>query len=387
MYGGRIVEAGPVEEVFRRPRHRYTQGLLAASDLTSDAGRRLLHDRRAPCRRAGEFPDGCVFRNRCDHATDECATRPLWTGSPTRPTGTPATTPLATRRLQCARPPTASGHPRREPGAAIYRRLARPRLRQAARRSSTRCTGVSFEVAAGERFGIVGESGCGKSTLLRLLGRTRPARRAGGCASRGRTVTGLPERQLRFLRAALQMVFQDPMGSLDPRMRVGDIVAEPLVAQRPPRHRAGARRRAARAGRPAPGRRPTATRTSSPAGSASASRSPARSRRRPAILLADEPVSALDVSVRAQVLNLIPDLVDELGAHARLRLPRPVRGAARLRPGRGHERRARSSRPGRREQVCDDPQHPYTQRLLRAVPTMRRALAGAGTADLLGDAS
>ena len=79
MYGGRIVEAGPVEEVFRRPRHRYTQGLIAASDLTSEAGRRLwtIPGSVPP---AGEFPDGCVFRNRCTFATDECAVRPAWTG-------------------------------------------------------------------------------------------------------------------------------------------------------------------------------------------------------------------------------------------------------------------------------------------------------------------
>jgi peptide/nickel transport system ATP-binding protein len=79
MYGGRIVEAGPVEEVFRRPRHRYTEGLIAASDLASADGRRL-RTIRGSVPAAGAFPDGCVFRNRCDFATDECAVRPAWTG-------------------------------------------------------------------------------------------------------------------------------------------------------------------------------------------------------------------------------------------------------------------------------------------------------------------
>ena len=98
-------------------------------------------------------------------------------------------------------------------------------------RSSTRCAGVSFEVRAGERFGIVGESGCGKSTLLRLLaGLDRPT--SGRVVVEGTDIAPLPERRLRFLRDRLQMVFQDPMSSLDPRMRVRDIVAEPLVAQR-----------------------------------------------------------------------------------------------------------------------------------------------------------
>ena len=79
MYGGRVVESGTVEEVFTRPRHRYTQGLVAASDLSfaSDGGR--LPTIRGSVPAAGHFPQGCVFRNRCDHATDTCATRPSWT--------------------------------------------------------------------------------------------------------------------------------------------------------------------------------------------------------------------------------------------------------------------------------------------------------------------
>jgi oligopeptide/dipeptide ABC transporter ATP-binding protein len=79
MYGGRVVESGPVGEVFTRPRHRYTQGLLAASDLEA-VGRRLpTIPGNVPS--AGQFPDGCVFRTRCRHATDVCSTSPAWTGS------------------------------------------------------------------------------------------------------------------------------------------------------------------------------------------------------------------------------------------------------------------------------------------------------------------
>ena len=114
MYGGRIVEAGPVEEVFRRPRHRYTQGLIAASDLTSEAGRRLwtIPGSVPP---AGEFPDGCVFRNRCTFATDECAVRPAWTG-PDPSGGMRATTrptPLAVSRFVLWTDP--KGRSEREP--------------------------------------------------------------------------------------------------------------------------------------------------------------------------------------------------------------------------------------------------------------------------------
>ncbi|MET8472294.1 ABC transporter ATP-binding protein [Streptomyces sp. NPDC006422] len=81
MYGGRIVESGPVREVFTRPRHRYTQGLIAASDLTAvdDRGRLATIAGSVPA--AGDFPEGCVFRNRCAKATDLCTTRPAWTGT------------------------------------------------------------------------------------------------------------------------------------------------------------------------------------------------------------------------------------------------------------------------------------------------------------------
>ncbi|TCO38115.1 oligopeptide/dipeptide ABC transporter ATP-binding protein [Kribbella antiqua] len=79
MYGGRVVESGPVEEVFTRPRHRYTEGLLAASDLETNERRLTTIPGNVPP--AGQFPSGCVFRNRCRHATDVCSTAPSWTGT------------------------------------------------------------------------------------------------------------------------------------------------------------------------------------------------------------------------------------------------------------------------------------------------------------------
>ena len=238
--------------------------------------------------------------------------------------------------------------------------------------------GVSFEVGAGERFGIVGESGCGKSTLLRLLaGLDRPT--SGRVVVEGTDIAPLRERQLRFLRDRLQVVFQDPMSSLDPRMRVRDIVAEPLVAQRhtAPEDRVTQLVREVGLPETAVHRYPHQF-SGGQRQRISIARALAPS---PDILLADEPVSALDVSVRAQVLNLISDLVDELEltlvfvSHDLSVVRHPVR------PCRRHERRRdRRDRVGRAG--VERPQHPYTRRLLAAVPTIERALAGETTAEL-----
>jgi peptide/nickel transport system ATP-binding protein len=241
--------------------------------------------------------------------------------------------------------------------------------------------GVSFDVERGERFGIVGESGCGKSTLMRLLAALdRPT--SGEIFVEGMEITGRREVDLGFLRSSLQLVFQDPMGSLDPRMRVRDIIAEPLVAQGVP----GQAKRVAElldaVGLPgeAADRFPHQF-SGGQRQRISIARALAPS---PSILLADEPVSALDVSVRAQVLNLIIDLVGDLGltlvfvSHDLSVVRHVCDRVAVMSDGEIVE-------TGPTQQIFDDPQHPYTQRLLRAAPSMRRALQGAGTSDLVGD--
>ncbi|WP_197094071.1 ATP-binding cassette domain-containing protein [Nonomuraea sp. SBT364] len=225
--------------------------------------------------------------------------------------------------------------------------------------------GVSLTVRKGERYGIVGESGSGKSTLLRLLcALDRPT--AGSIRFDGREIAGLPERRLRFLRQSLQIVFQDPMSSLDPRMRVRDLVAEPLVAlgepvgdrvtelldavglpasaagRYPHQFSGGQRQRIAIARALAP---------------------------RPEVLVADEPVSALDVSVRGQILNLLADLVDELGltlvfvSHDLSVVRHVCETVAVMNDGEIVE-------TGAVDDVWAEPRHAYTRTLLRAVPTL-----------------
>ena len=233
--------------------------------------------------------------------------------------------------------------------------------------------GVSFSIEAGETFGLVGESGSGKTTtgrcLLRLL---EPS--SGSCRFRGEDVFALPPDRLRALRRELQMVFQDPYASLNPRMRVGAIVEEGLVI-----HRIGT----------APERRERVRELFDLVGLDAAMRDryphelSGGQRQRiglaralalgPSFLIADEPVSALDVSIQAQIINLFMDLRDRLGltllfvAHD-LRLIRHV--CARV----AVMYRGRIVELGPAEGVFAEPSHPYTRALLSAAPDPREGL-------------
>ncbi|MGW0229048.1 dipeptide ABC transporter ATP-binding protein [Actinopolymorpha singaporensis] len=336
MRDGELVETGPVAEVFDRPRHPYTRALVGAADLGGSAPPR----RPEP---AGQHPGQSAGQSAGE------------SGSP----------PMV----------SVSGVSR------TYRR-ARTSLRTPPSVEALR--DVSFDIAAGQRFGIVGESGSGKSTLVRLLaGLDKPS--AGTVRFAGQRVDGQPERRLRFVREDLQLVFQDPTGSLDPRMRVGEIVAEPLVALRgrawrthlprvrdllaavglpadaadryPHQFSGGQRQRISLARALAPG---------------------------PKVLVADEPVSALDASVRGQVLDLLASLADSFGltlvfvSHDLSVVRRVCDTVAVLHAGELVEL-------GPAEQVLTRPQHPYTQGLLAAVPSMSRALAQAAAAELAGE--
>ncbi|MGI8697479.1 MAG: ATP-binding cassette domain-containing protein [Mycobacteriales bacterium] len=231
--------------------------------------------------------------------------------------------------------------------------------------------GVSFSVPAGARFGIVGESGSGKSTLLRIMaGLDRPT--TGRVIVDGTEIAG-GERALRGLRRTVQVVFQDPMGSLDPRMRVRDIIAEPLVAQGIPGSRARVDELLDAVGLSPndAGRYPHQF-----SGGQRQRISIARALApRPKVLLADEPVSALDVSVRSQVLNLLADLVADFDltlvfvSHDLSVIRRVCETVAVMRDGLIVEQ-------GGTEAIWADPREAYTRELVGSVPSLRRALAG-----------
>jgi ABC-type glutathione transport system ATPase component len=230
---------------------------------------------------------------------------------------------------------------------------------------------VTLDIPAGSRFGIVGESGSGKTTLMRLIAALdRPT--SGRIEVAGTDITDLREPQLRFLRHQLQIVFQDPMGSLDPRMRIGRIVAEPLQVQRHPDVPGAVRRALEQVGidPSAAGRYPHQF-----SGGQRQRISIARAiAPEPSILIADEAVSALDVTVRSQILDLVEDLVRRRNltlifvSHDLSVIRRVCDRVAVLQSGRVVE-------TGLVEQVYSEPESPYTRELLAAVPTLDRSLA------------
>lgn len=232
---------------------------------------------------------------------------------------------------------------------------------------------VSLTIARGAKYGVVGESGSGKTTLMRLIaGLDRPTQ--GRIRVNGRDLTGLRESQLRFLRKAVQIVFQDPMGSLDPRMRVRDIVAEPLQVQGSPDVDEAVGTALEQVGLPASAARRYPHQFS---GGQRQRISIARAiAPNPEILLADEAVSALDVTVRAQILALLEDIAAQRGltlifvSHDLAVVRRICDEVAVLKDGQLVE-------SGRTERVYGSPAEPYTRQLLAAVPTLAKSLAAA----------
>ncbi|WP_139004984.1 dipeptide ABC transporter ATP-binding protein [Arthrobacter crystallopoietes] len=320
MNNGQVVEEGSTEDVFSRPQHPYTRGLLAASDLdATDADGRLFTVASAaayvppvPEQVVAEVPKAALH-------VPEAGTAARAQDSVPAAAVTPEPAEAAVGLGEPARTEPSIA----EPAAAVvspvisvkdlvrtYQRgrtslFGKPTEVQALR-------GVSFDVAAGQRFGVVGESGSGKSTLLRILaGLDQPT--SGSVRVAGNEVAGAKETELAQLRQQLQIVFQDPMGSLDPRMRVQDIIAEPLLA--PGQKVDSARQRKLVGEMLSAVGLPVDAAERFPHQFSGGQRQRISIARalicQPRVLVADEPVSALDVSVRAQVLNLLSDLVDE----------------------------------------------------------------------------
>jgi peptide/nickel transport system ATP-binding protein len=235
--------------------------------------------------------------------------------------------------------------------------------------------GVSLAMRAGRNLGIVGESGSGKSTLARLVMALEPPT-AGTVTLLGRTLHALPAAELRAARRDFQMVFQDPYGSLDPRQRVGRIVAEPLRTV-PDDER---EQRVAQSLEAVGLRRADAQKYPHEFSGGQRQRiAIARALiTRPALIVADEPVSALDVSVQAQVLNLLQDLQQQFGvtylliSHDLAVVDHVCDEVAVLYAGRVVEQ-------GTPQILFRAAAHPYTRALMAAVPRVERIAGPAGS--------
>ncbi|WP_026549400.1 ABC transporter ATP-binding protein [Arthrobacter sp. Br18] len=362
MNDGVVVEEGTTEDVFSRPQHPYTRGLLAASDLdASDSNGRLFTVASASAY-VPPILDG-------DHAGRQGAGSQLMDCAPAVPV----------EAVSVARP-----IPGVEPVISVKgltRTYQRGRTSLFGTPTEVRALrGISFDVMPGQRFGVVGESGSGKSTLLRILaGLDQPT--AGSVRVVGNEVAGAKERDLTQLRQQLQIVFQDPMGSLNPRMRVQDIIAEPLRA--PGQKVNSTRQRKLVAEMLAAVGLPADAADRFPHQFSGGQRQRISIARalvcEPRVLVADEPVSALDVSVRAQVLNLLADLVDKYQltlifvSHDLGVVRRICDNVVVMNQGEIVE-------AGSTAQIYENPQHEYTRTLVSSSMSLRSELAARAAA-------
>lgn len=381
MYAGELIEIATREQFFKTPQHPYSQKLFASlpGKNSREQGLAVI---------SGNVPSlsqtftGCRFADRCDHAWDLCHQQvPTWnkpsdnhhvrchlfnTEQPARqadsvfatksntpkPVAIPLTSNVAEELLRVT-------------DLKVYFPIRKGLLKRTVGNVMA-VDGVSLTIAQSKTIALVGESGCGKTTvgksILQLIHPT-----AGSVKFNGTELVGLEHKQLRAKRTDFQIIFQDPYSSLNPRMRIIDIIKEGMSALNNHANETEIDVLLQRVGLPSD------TKWRYPHEFSGGQRQRIAIARalavNPKLLICDEPTSALDVSVQAQILNLLKSLQDNLGI-AYLFITHNLSVVEYIADDVAVMYLGRIVEQGKVNDVLHDPKHPYTQALLSAVPTI-----------------